>query len=132
MTNIEMLNMILPTLQELIVIVLWAIFLRYLVPWLKEIGLFARICTYVMAVEKMANAGAIPKVNKKETVLQRLRDRNIKITPHIEALIEAAVQILDILTLKIQKFFVSEAEKDGDSDEEGETGETPDDEGEVF
>lgn len=134
MTNLEMFNTILPPLQELIVILLWVTFLRYLVPWLKEIGLFARICTYVMAVEKMANAGAIPKVDKKDTVLHFLRERNIKITPHIEALIEAAVQILDIITMKILRYFLSAVEKDGEPDEEAdpEAADTPPLESEVF
>lgn len=69
----------------------------YLVPWLKEKRLYDTVAKLVKAAEKMADAGAISKEDKKKYVTDALVGMGVKVTPFVEALIEAAVEELDIL-----------------------------------
>ncbi len=70
------------------------------VPWLKEKHLYDIIKKFVEAAEKLAQAGTIPKEEKKQYVIALLKAKGITVTPEIEANIEAAVQELDIATLQ--------------------------------
>lgn len=65
------------------------------IPWLKEKHLYTIVSTFVKAAEKMASAGSLP-VPKLEYVEQMLEAKGIQITPEVRAMIEAAVQDLDI------------------------------------
>ncbi len=70
------------------------------IPWLKDKHLYDIIKKLVEAAEKMAQAGTIPKEEKKQYVIALLKARGITVTPEIDASIEAAVQELDIATLQ--------------------------------
>lgn len=65
------------------------------IPWLKERHLYNIITTLVKAAEKMANAGSLT-TPKLDYVVQMLEKKGITITPEVRAMIEAAVQDLDI------------------------------------
>ena len=65
------------------------------IPWLKEKHLYNIITTLVKAAEKMANAGSLT-TPKMDYVVQMLEKKGITVTPEVRAMIEAAVQDLDI------------------------------------
>lgn len=65
------------------------------IPWLKEKHLYNIITTLVKAAEKMANAGSLT-TTKLDYVVQMLEKKGITLTPEVRAMIEAAVQDLDI------------------------------------
>ena len=70
------------------------------VPYLKDRHLYSMVCKFVMAAEKMADVGTIEKDTKKTFVLDMLRSRGVTITGEVEALIEAAVEELDLETME--------------------------------
>lgn len=67
------------------------------IPWLKEKRIYEIIKQLVQAAEKMAESGAIAKIDKKETVIKLLTEKGIVVTDEISALIESAVKELDII-----------------------------------
>lgn len=69
-----------------------------LVPWLKEKRLLSLIKNFVRAAEKLAETGAIEKVDKKKTVINLLENKGIEVTLEVEAFIEACVKQLDLIT----------------------------------
>lgn len=69
-----------------------------LVPWLKDKRVYSLIQRLVQAAEKMAEAGMIPKVDKKATVIKWLKEQGIEITSEVDAFIESAVKELDMIT----------------------------------
>lgn len=80
------------------------------VPWLKEKRVYELIKTFVQAVEKMAEAGAIEKIDKKKKVIELLENNGIEINESIEAAIESAVKELDIINKTIKDEFLNEEE----------------------
>ena len=69
---------------------------KIVIPWLKEQRVYSLVVKLVRAAEKLAESGAITKESKKIYVIKLLESRGIKITPSVEAFIEAAVTELDI------------------------------------
>ena len=69
-----------------------------LIPWLKEKRMLSLIKTFVEAAEKLAETGAIQKVDKKQTVINLLENKGIEVTLEVESFIEAAVKQLDLIT----------------------------------
>ena len=65
----------------------------YLIPWLKEKRLYDTVTRLVAAAEKLGES--LPE-GKKNYVLNLLADMGVEITPVVDALIEAAVQQLDL------------------------------------
>ncbi len=68
----------------------------YLVPWLKEKKLYSTVTKLVRGAEKLAGSMQIGKGEKKSYVIEQLENLGVKITPFVEALIEAAVTELDL------------------------------------
>ena len=68
-----------------------------LIPWLKEKRMLSLIKTFVEAAEKLAETGAIQKVDKKQTVINLLENKGIEVTLEVESFIEAAVKQLDLI-----------------------------------
>lgn len=66
------------------------------IPWLKEKHLYSIVKKFVMAAEKMAEAGTIDKSAKLDYVLNMLRAKGVNITSEVRAFIESAVEELDI------------------------------------
>lgn len=107
-------------------ILVFAVFLmcaRYIVPWLKNQGLYDTVKKFVWAAEKLAAAGKLPKENKKDYVCRMLNAAGVKVTPVVEAMIEAAVEALDIAKQEYPLFGVPEENDDDDEDAEEDPGE---------
>lgn len=66
------------------------------IPWLKDKRLYETVCRLVHAAEKLAETGAIEKVNKKSYVIGLLEAKGVTVTPEVEAMIESAVFELDL------------------------------------
>lgn len=100
-----LLDSILSNLTEIIATVISLVVAYYvipcikndLIPWLKEKHLHNTIKNFVQAAEKMAESGAIAKVDKKATVVRLLEKQGIVIDENIEALIESCVKELDLV-----------------------------------
>jgi len=71
-------------------------FKKDLIPWLKEKRLYEIVRSFVLAAEKMAESGAIEKEKKKRFVIDCLTGKGIDVTDEILALIECAVEELDL------------------------------------
>lgn len=66
-----------------------------LIPWLKEKHLYNMVKKFVQAAEKMADSGAINKVDKKAKVIEFLEGKGITVDKTVEAFIESCVKELD-------------------------------------
>ena len=84
---------VIPYLVKIVFAVIGALAAAYLVPWLKEKRLYETVTRLVAAAEKLGDS--LP-CGKKEYVIGLLEKKGIKVTPIVDALIEAAVQELDI------------------------------------
>lgn len=69
----------------------------YVVPWLKEKNLYNTVKRMVQAAEKWNKTNPI---NKKEWVVGQLSAKGITVNEYVEALIESAVQELDVALTK--------------------------------
>ena len=65
-------------------------------PWLHEKRVYNIVKCLVQAAEKLGETGEIDKGDKRGYVIERLKLRGLMITPEIDALIESAVEELDI------------------------------------
>lgn len=65
------------------------------VPWLKKLVFFPIVRIFVKGAEKLGETSQIDKTKKKEYVIEGLESIGIKVTPLIDAMIEAAVKELD-------------------------------------
>lgn len=91
-----------------------ALFTKVIYPWLKQQRLYGTITKCVQAAEKMAEAGTLPKKEKKDFVIERLKENGITITSEIDVFIESAVKELDWMAGEITDL-TSETAKDDDS-----------------
>lgn len=93
-------------LLETIIAVISVIVSYYVIPliksnlvvWLKDKQIYDIVKKFVQAAEKLAEAGIIEKVNKKEYVIGLLEEQGIKIDSKVEAFIESAVKEIDLVT----------------------------------
>lgn len=108
-----------PILMRVFYILLVALVSKILVPWLKEKKVYDTICRFVRAAEKLADAGKIDKAKKKLYVRSLLEKKGVKITPEVDAMIEAAVEDLDLLK---NEFLLGlpAAREDGGEDDDAE------------
>lgn len=67
-----------------------------LIPWLREKRLYEVVQSFVFAAEKLGETGAIDKDEKKAWVIDALVDKGIEVTADVLALIECAVEELDL------------------------------------
>ncbi len=91
----DLVNELLTTLVKLVITAGGSYLIAYGLPWLKKIGLYKMVQIGVMAAEKLAESGAIPKVDKNAKAKEILGMLGIKESPMIDAMIEAAVKELD-------------------------------------
>lgn len=99
---VDIMNEILTTLVKLVITAGGSYLIAYGFPWLKKIGLYKMVQIGVMAAEKLAESGAIPKVDKNAKAKEILGMLGIKVSPVIEAMIEAAVKELDTQENKVK------------------------------
>lgn len=100
----ELFNELLTTLVKIVVTAGGSYLIAYGLPWLK----YKMVQIGVMAAEKLAESGVIKKVDKNAKAKEILGMLGIKVTPMIDAMIEAAVKELDNQENKIK----SELKKD--------------------
>ena len=98
----DIVNEIISALVKLFIAGIGGAFISYGVPYLKQIGMYKTVQMVVRAAEKVGTTGAIKKADKKKYVIAALERMNIKVTPTIEMMIEAAVKEMDIQNEKIQ------------------------------
>lgn len=96
-------NEIVSVIVKLVITVAGTAFMTYGIPYLKQIGMYKIVQMAVRAAEKLGVTGAIQKADKKKYVIAALEKMNIKITPTIEMMIEAAVKEMDMKN----KYFVT-------------------------
>ena len=100
------LEVIVNNILDIVIAVLSIVVSVYLVPlikdnlkpWLEEKRIYGLVEKFVEAAEKLAESGAIAKIEKKETVIKWLEGQGITVTDKVEAFVEAAVKNLDIIT----------------------------------
>ena len=110
---------ILPNILEIVVTIISLVVARYvvpsikndLIPWLKEKKLYQTIKKFVQAVEKLAESGAIAKVEKKDKVVELLKKNGIEVNETTEAFIESCVKELDIVTSTVYDEIMVETEE---------------------
>lgn len=88
------------TIVKIVFLVLGTVVTVYVVPWLKEKGLYAIVKRLVQGAEKWAENNDI---DKKEWVIERLEARGIKVNKYVEALIESACEELDLAWAQVVK-----------------------------
>lgn len=91
----DLVNELLTTTVKLVVTAGGSCLIAYGFPWLKKIGLYKMVQIGVMAAEKLAESGQIPKIDKNAKAKEILAMLGIKESPMIDAMIEAAVKELD-------------------------------------
>lgn len=79
-----------------------------LVPWLKDNHLYNTIVKLVQAVEKLAEAGIIEKVDKKTEVIRLLKEQGVEINDKVDTFIESAVKELDLISNAVYKELIDE------------------------
>lgn len=98
----DIVNEIISALIKLFIAGAGGAFISYGVPYLKQIGMYKTVQMVVRAAEKVGATGAIQKADKKAYVIAALEKMNVKVTPTIEMMIEAAVKEMDIQDEKIK------------------------------
>lgn len=84
-------------LVKIVFLVLSGVVTIYVVPWLKEKGLYDTVKRMVHGAEKWSENH---EVDKKEWVIKKLEARGIEVNEYVEALIESAVEELDLAWAK--------------------------------
>ena len=93
------------TIVRIVFLVLGTVVTVYIVPWLKEKGLYDIVKKMVQGAEKWAETYDI---DKKEWVIERLEARGIEVNDYVEALIESACEELDIAWAGVSSEFTEE------------------------
>lgn len=93
------------TIVRIVFLVLGTVVTMYVVPWLKERGLYDIVKKMVQGAEKWAETYDI---DKKEWVIERLEARGIEVNDYVEALIESACEELDIAWAGVSSEFTEE------------------------
>lgn len=89
-----MMNDIITYAVKLVFAIVTALASFYLIPWLKNKGIYEMVRHFVRAAEKLAQN--MSTLDKKQYVIDCLVRIGVKVTPTIDSLIEAAVEELDI------------------------------------
>lgn len=112
------LDSILPHVLEIVTTIISLIVAYYvipyikgdLIPWLKEKRIYNIVKNFVQGVEKLAESGAIKKVDKKKKVIELLESKGIVVNDTIDTLIESCVKELDIVTSVVYEEIVEDEE----------------------
>jgi hypothetical protein len=93
------------TIVKIVFLVLGTLVTVYVVPWLKEKGLYDIVKKMVQGAEKWSET---MDIDKKEWVIERLEARGIEVNDYVEALIESACEELDIAWANVSSEFTEE------------------------
>lgn len=107
---------ILPSVLDIVLTIISLVVAYYVIPyikndfipWLKEKRLYDIVKGFVQAVEKLAESGAIQKVDKKAKVIELLEGKGIVVNDFVDAIIESCVKELDMVTSVIYEEIVDE------------------------
>ena len=102
----EIMVAIAPNIFEIVLAILSLVVANYVVPyikndfmpWFKEKRIYETVKKFVQAVEKMAEANIINKVDKKAKVIELLKSNGIEVDDTVDAFIESCVKELDTIT----------------------------------
>lgn len=86
-------ELIIDLIVKIVFVLLGGFVTVYIVPWLKEKNLYNTVVKMVQAAEKLNKTNPI---DKKAWVIAALESKGITVNKYVEALIESAVQELDI------------------------------------
>lgn len=93
------------TIVKIVFLVLGTLVTVYVVPWIKEKGLYDIVKKMVQGAEKWSET---MDIDKKEWVIERLEARGIEVNDYVEALIESACEELDIAWANVSSEFTEE------------------------
>lgn len=97
----EFVNELVVLLTRLVIGVAGGAFIYIGLPHLKNLSIYKIVQMVVRAAEKMGETNQIPKETKKDWVIQMLERFGIKVNDTVEAMIEAAVEEIDLQMKKI-------------------------------
>lgn len=84
-------------LVKVVFLVITGIATMYVLPWLKEKGLYDTVCRMVQGAEKWSKNH---EIDKKAWAVAKLEARGIEVNEYVEALIESACEELDLAWAK--------------------------------
>jgi hypothetical protein len=84
---------------KIVFLVLGGVVTIYVVPWLKDKGLYDTVKRMVQGAEKWAENNDI---DKREWVICKLNEHGVKVDSHVLALIESACEELDLAWARIE------------------------------
>lgn len=90
-------------LTRLVIGVAGGAFIYIGLPYLKNLSIYKIVQMVVRAAEKMGETNQIPKETKKEWVIKMLEHFGVKVNDTVEAMIEAAVEEIDLQVNKIKE-----------------------------
>ena len=93
------------TIVKIVFLVLGTLVTVYVVPWIKEKGLYDIVKKMVQGAEKWSET---MDIDKKEWVIERLEARGIEVNDYVEALIESACEELDIAWAQVSDEFTED------------------------
>lgn len=105
----EVISELLVMVTRVIVAAAGGAFIYIGIPYLKNLGIYKFVQMAVRAAEKMAETNQIPKETKKEWVVKTLKHFGIETNEAIDAMIEAAVEEIDLQMKKIAEEVKKEA-----------------------
>lgn len=129
MNVMETIAEIIPIVMKLLFSFIGLLLTSYVLPWAKQQIWYSVIKKFVQAAEKKADAGSIEKPNKKQYVISLMKMFHIPVNDITLALMESAVQELDLLKDEML-LYLDEDTGSGDADDfdleaiENEHGET--------
>lgn len=94
----NVLDIVIATISIVVSVYLIPIIKNDLKPWLEEKRIYNLVKKFVEAAEKLAESGAIEKVDKKSKVVELLESKGITVDAEVDAFIESAVKQLDIIS----------------------------------
>ena len=94
----NVLDIVIATISIIVSVYLIPLIKNDLKPWLEEKRIFNLVKKFVEAAEKLAESGAIEKVDKKSKVIELLESKGITVDAEVDAFIESAVKQLDIIS----------------------------------
>lgn len=97
----EYLNELVVLATRLVVAAAGGAFIYVGIPYMKKLGIYKIVQLVVRAAEKMGSTNQIPKETKKEWVVEMLKHFGVETNDMIDAMIEAAVEEIDLQNQKI-------------------------------
>lgn len=109
---IQLIEAVVKVVAAVISVVVSAVVVPWLngtvVPYLKEKRMYSTVSRFVAAAEKLYEGGALAGADKKSYVVRLLESKGIVVTDEVLALIECAVEELDLVTKEAAGMVVDE------------------------